>query len=76
MLGKPKYNYNDTVIFKLTDKEHKGFIVIIDPYGTFDQTEEVSYDIMVKENNQQALYKHIPESCIIQICEEQDRSLA
>ena len=59
MIGKPKYNINDRVKFKLYDEIIKGYVYIIDPYGTFDYTEDVSYDIMSVEKN--CLYKHIPE---------------
>ena len=40
-----------------------GKIDIIDPYGTFEQREEPSYDILVEEDN--CLYKHICESEIV-----------
>ena len=62
MLGKPKYKLNDKVKFKLEDKLIEGYVYIIDEYGTFEYDEDVSYDIMCKENN--CLYKHIPEKII------------
>ena len=48
-----------------------GKVYIIDKYGTFEQHEEVSYDIMVDEvpwaNNTPALFKHIEESRLTRI---------
>ena len=41
-----------------------GSIEIVDQYGTFEQAEEPSYDILVKEENG-CLYKHIRESQIM-----------
>lgn len=68
MLGKPKFDYNDIVRWtsKWTDENgnkysetHEGSIAIIDRYGTFFYTEDVSYDIYDRSVN--ILYKHIPE---------------
>lgn len=66
MLGKPKYDYNDIVKFKIRmfegtpEREVEGSVAIIDSYGTFEQNEEPSYDVYdVKDN---ILYKHIRES--------------
>lgn len=75
MLGNPKYDYDDIVKFKITDEklgevECEGNIYIIDAYGTFEQNEEVSYDIMVEHSphfgNKPCLYKHIRESKVYQ----------
>ena len=62
MLGKPKYHYGETVKFLSGDDLKTGEIEIIDPYGTFYQSDEPSYDVMIKEEN--CLYKHIRESNI------------
>ena len=62
MLGKPKYHYGETVKFLSGDDLKTGEIEIIDPYGTFYQSEEPSYDVMIKVEN--CLYKHIRESNI------------
>lgn len=64
MLGKPKYDYNDIVKFKIrmSDEdveEVEGSIAIIDRWGTFEQNEEVSYDVYSIKDN--ILYKHITE---------------
>ena len=64
MLGKPKYNYGDVVKFKLGDDVKEGIIAIIDRYGTFEGSSDVSYDIMNKEEN--ILYKHFGEKYIIE----------
>lgn len=62
MLGKPKYNHDEEVKFKLENKEYIGKVYIIDEYGTFEQSEEPSYDVKVESNN--TLYKHIRESML------------
>ena len=65
MLGKPKYDYNDIVKFKIkmfedaNEREVEGSVAIIDRYGTFEQNKEVSYDIYSVKDN--ILYKHITE---------------
>jgi len=67
MIGKPKYNYNDEVKFTIDNKEYKGKIYIIDPYGTFEDNSDVSYDIMVQdfgEKHEECLFKHISEKLI------------
>ena len=72
-MNKPKYKENDRVKFKLIYKDKEqiltGFIAIIDTYGTFEQNEEPSYDILVDsfiDTNGTCLVKHIRESSIIQ----------
>lgn len=69
MIGKPKYKLEDEVSFKLSDnKQLTGNIIIIDKYGTFEQNENVSYDILVNacdEYPDGCLFKHIPEHLII-----------
>ena len=69
MVGKPKYDYGDIVKFKYFDNEkeiHKtGVVYIIDRFGTFFNDSDVSYDIMVKEDN--CLYKHITESFVLEL---------
>ena len=63
MLGKPKFSVYDLVRFKLADDiEREGFIYVVDAHGTFEQNEDVSYDIMVKSEN--CLYKHIMEKYV------------
>lgn len=62
MIGKPLYSRGQPVEFKIDGRTVKGRIEIIDAYGTFFQTEEVSYDILCEEENM--LYKHITESLI------------
>lgn len=64
MLGRPKYKYGDVVKFYFnngTEKiEHYGKIEIIDAYGTWGQSKEVSYDIMGLD--ERGLFKHVVES--------------
>lgn len=72
MLGKPKYNYKDTVTFFYYGKILTGSIAIIDANGTFEDDSDVSYDIMVEEEKYitpinpkgECLYKHISEKYI------------
>lgn len=64
MLGKPKYEYDQEVFFKINDTEYKGRIYIIDAYGTFFQNKEVSYDIFVETDKGRVLFKHITEPLI------------
>lgn len=68
----PKYNYNDIVSFKIKDEDDvertlTGKVYIIDRYGTFEQHEEVSYDIMVDDynNGNPCLIKHIRGSLLL-----------
>ena len=62
MIGKPKYSYDDIVTFEIDGKLVKGYVYIIDIYGTFEDDSEVSYDIMDDVNK--VLYKHIREDCL------------
>lgn len=62
MIGKPQYSYGQTVQFDLNGEKITGKIAVIDAYGTFEQNEEVSYDIYREENN--TLYKHITEKYV------------
>ena len=67
MLGKPKFEYGQKVRFTITDQngnsiEKIGTIEIIDRYGTFFDTSDVSYDILVEDEN--CLYKHITERIV------------
>ena len=77
MIGKPKFNYGDIVAFQLKDGKYKGEVHIIDKYGTFENPNEPSYDILVKDaykegdryykpnGNNDCLFKHISEHMII-----------
>lgn len=61
--GKPRYRHGDMVRIKWDDTEKRGRIYVVDAFGTFEQSEEPSYDIMVEEEN--CLYKHICESEVL-----------
>ena len=79
MKGKPKFNYGDIVKFKLEDKEYTGEIWIVDKFRTFDNPDDVSYDILVKDafkegdkyykpnDNNDCLFKHITEKLVSKI---------
>ena len=64
MIGKTKFEYGQKVRFTISDQEGNalekiGAIAIIDRYGTFFDSSDVSYDILVEDEN--CLYKHITE---------------
>lgn len=70
-LGYAKFDYEDDVSFYLTpygeteEKFFTGKVYIVDRYGTFEQKEEPSYDIMVENYNntgKNCLIKHVRES--------------
>ena len=60
--GRPKYRCEDMVRIKWDDIEKVGKVCKVDAFGTFEQKEEPSYDILVEEDN--CIYKHICESDI------------
>ncbi len=62
MLGKPIYKYGQKVSFLCGDRRITGLVEIIDAYGTFGQSEEVSYDVFSESEN--CLYKHLCESLL------------
>ena len=75
-VGKPKYARRETVRFVIIDDNGQryvsdGEIFITDVYGTFEQKEEPSYDIICISPlselcfGEEVLFKHIPESFII-----------
>ena len=57
------YKEGQIVKFKINNIIKEGIIYIVDKYGTFEQNNEPSYDIMVTEEN--TLYKHIIQSMIV-----------
>lgn len=61
MLGKPKYKAGDAVEIKVNNLVHTGTIAVVDAYGTFEYTKDVSYDIWLEEDGHRVLFKHIPE---------------
>ena len=65
MIGSPKYKRGDRVSFTFKEEIKTGYVYIVDAYGTFEQDEEPSYDIMVDEEN--CLYKHFRESLVKKI---------
>ena len=65
MLGNPKFKRNDAVRFEINGEIKTGWVYIVDRYGTFFQTKEPSYDIMVEDADGPCLYKHIPESEVL-----------
>lgn len=80
MRGNPKYKYGDEVKFELRKGvELTGIICIIDKWGTFENSKDASYDIMVEDfvdpnytdiNNKPCLCKHITEANVIELISE------
>ena len=69
MIGRPKFKEDDNVFFTIRDNNQDitihGSVYIVDAYGTFEQNEEPSYDIMVEKSpisETPCLFKHIRES--------------
>ena len=65
MLGRPKYDYGDKVSFVSNGREIEGVVYIIDAYGNFSNDKDVSYDILVEDEN--TLYKHIMEKLLTRV---------
>lgn len=65
MLGKPKYKRDDEVKLVFRGDIIQGQIYIVDAYGTFEQNEEPSYDIMIELDSGKCLIKHVRESQVI-----------
>lgn len=63
ILGKPLFYHNEWVSFQYCNEVIVGQILIVDSYGTFEQKEQPSYDIIAYDRNM--LYKHIVESDVI-----------
>jgi hypothetical protein len=65
MIGRPKYKWREVVSFKWRNTVVTGQIQIVDAYGTFEQGEEPSYDIMIMYEGSECLVKHVRESWIV-----------
>ena len=61
-IGHPAFMRGEMVSFYWREIRKTGEVQIVDAYGTFEQNEEPSYDVYVKEDN--CLYKHIRESSL------------
>jgi hypothetical protein len=65
-----KYERGDTVRFHISHSNpkyngaHTGTVEIVDRYGTFDQCEDPSYDILVGGEHG-LLYKHVRQSKVL-----------
>lgn len=80
--GKPIYSIDDRVLFQMSfdgkDVEtFEGTIAIVDRFGAWeiDNPREPSYDIMVNDwrgSGEPALVKHIRESAITKMVEEEN----
>ena len=77
VVGSPKYKRGDNIVFGFIGAEGKvqemvGAVYIVDAYGTFEQSEEPSYDIMVEDymdSGEPCLVKHVRESSVIGFAE-------
>jgi len=72
MLGKPKYQLGQHVMFHVRNQEYnikgtaipdgewkQGYIYVVDANGVLEDQRHVHYDIMVPDEN--CLYKHVNE---------------
>ena len=66
MLGKTKYKRGDEVKIELHGEIIQGEVYIVEAYGTLEQNQEPSYDIMVELNSERCLIKHVRESEVIE----------
>lgn len=64
-MEKPKYKIDDRVTFTLGDKVITGTVAIVDTYGTFENPNEVSYDIIAVWEGRDTLFKHIGEHLVL-----------
>ena len=62
MIGKPRFKESDRVSFVIENELVEGIIYIVDEYGTFEQSEEPSYDVLAEFKGTKCLVKHISES--------------
>ena len=62
MKGKPKFKIGDEVCFEWKGETKVGIVWIVDAYGTLNEPNDVSYDIMVEKEN--ILYKHFTEKLV------------
>lgn len=62
MIGKPKFKEHETVSFTCNGETKIGKVFTVDRFGTFFDRSDVSYDVMVEEENM--LYKHITENLV------------
>lgn len=71
MKGHPKYNIDDRVKFDIDGRVYHGNVYIIDPYGTWDDDSDVSYDIMADDwgdnHDQECLFKHFTEKFVAKV---------
>ena len=76
MRGNPKYKRGQMVRFTFWSARYPhpvtqvGRVDIIDAFGTFDDPSDVSYDILVENEEENCLYKHITEA-LVQAAEEE-----
>lgn len=66
--GKPRFARDDKVVFTMGEEEVEGIVAIVDAWGTFEQNEEPSYDILVeryRDTGEPCLLKHIGEQYIV-----------
>ena len=65
MKGKPKYKLGDVVKFSLNGIVKTGEVYIVDAYGTFEDPSDASYDVLVENDEERCLYKHISERYVL-----------
>lgn len=77
MLGQPKYKRGDKVQVDLQANEPAkiGIIAIVDAYGSWEVSDEPSYDILLMESNEPFLCKHVGEQYISLLDEARHKEL-
>ena len=67
MKGKPKYKLGDIVKFSVNNIVKTGVVYIVDAYGTFEDPSDASYDVLVENDEERCLYKHISERYVLEV---------
>ena len=73
MIGKPKFNRGDVVSFTWEGETLTGKVEIIDAWGTFENDNDCSYDVLCDESPRgECLYKHLPEKRLTAVVVERE----
>ena len=64
------YKIDDKVSFIFDGKKYEGIIAIVDAFGIFFDNSEPYYDIYIELQEQKILVKHVPQSSIKGLVDE------
>ena len=77
VLGRPRYKKYQPVKFEWNTRDETmhlvGIVAIVDAYGTYETAEEPSYDIYSWLKDERGLFKHIWESKVWPLSDEEAR---